>query len=188
MEVIIGAIILVAILGALVKSGQSTAKGRSHPPPAITPKRPIAPTQSAAKPAAPSYCPDNPIIGTAYVIDGDTIIINKTRIRLFGIDAPEMDHPYGAKSKWAMVALCKGQKVTAVPDGSLSHDRCVARCFLPDGRDLSAELVKQGLAIDWPKFSAGEYRRFEPDGVRRKLWRAHNRQTGRYVPPAQPRA
>lgn len=128
-----------------------------------------------------------PIVGRAWVVDGDTIKINNQQIRLYGIDAPEMEHPYGPKSKWAMVALCKGQEITAIPDGSSSHDRCVARCYLPDGRDLSAELVKQGLAIDWPKFSGGEYTKFEAEGVRKKLWRAHNRQVGKYVPPYTPK-
>lgn len=126
-----------------------------------------------------------PLVGRAWVVDGDTIVIQNTNIRLYGIDAPEMEHPYGAKSKWAMVALCKGQVITAIPDGSSSYERCVARCFLPDGRDLSAELVKQGLALDWPKFSGGEYAKFEPEGVRKKLWRAHNRQIGKYIPPVK---
>ena len=31
------------------------------------------------------------ITGIAKVIDGDTILINKKKIRLFGIDAPERD-------------------------------------------------------------------------------------------------
>ena len=33
------------------------------------------------------------IIGNAWVIDGDTIEISGTRIRLEGIDAPELDQP-----------------------------------------------------------------------------------------------
>ncbi|MDO8982133.1 MAG: hypothetical protein Q7V03_00625 [Cypionkella sp.] len=35
--------------------------------------------------------------GSAYVRDGDSLIINKIQIRLFGIDAPELNHPYGKK-------------------------------------------------------------------------------------------
>jgi endonuclease YncB( thermonuclease family) len=84
--------------------------------------------------------------GRAWVIDGDTIDLGGTRIRLSGIDAPEMDHPYGKSAKWALVNLCKGQEVRAVFDGDLSHDRTVAPCYLPDGRDPSVELVKAGMA------------------------------------------
>lgn len=50
------------------------------------------------------------VSGPAYVIDGDSIVIKKTQIRLYGVDAPELNHPYGKKAKWALVSLCKGQK------------------------------------------------------------------------------
>ncbi|MFO1202261.1 MAG: thermonuclease family protein [Tabrizicola sp.] len=123
--------------------------------------------------------------GRAWVIDGDTLDISGTRIRLAGIDAPEMDHPYGKSAKWALVDLCKGQEVRAVFDGDLSHDRTVATCYLPDGRDLSAEMVRAGLAIDWPKFSRGRYSGLEVPGIRRKLWRCDARQKGR-MPPGLP--
>ena len=116
--------------------------------------------------------------GRCWVIDGDTIVINSIRLRLAGIDAPELDHPWGQRSKWALVQLCKGQTVTARIKPELSYDRMVAECFLPDGRDLGAELVRTGLALDWPKFSGGKYRHLEPADARRKLWRAQARQRG----------
>ncbi|MFT5797330.1 MAG: micrococcal nuclease [Candidatus Azotimanducaceae bacterium] len=117
--------------------------------------------------------------GAACVTDGDTIVINKTQIRLFGVDAPELDHPYGKKAKWAMVKLCKGHKIRAEVSDQDKYGRVVARCFLPDGRDLSAEMVKQGLAIDWAKFSGGIYRKMETSDARKKLWLADARQKGR---------
>jgi micrococcal nuclease len=123
--------------------------------------------------------------GRAWVIDGDTIDIAGTRIRLAGIDAPEMDHPYGRNAKWTLINLCKGQEVRAVFDGDLSHDRTVATCFLSDGRDLSAEMVKAGMAVDWRKFSRGKYAGLEVAGIRRKLWRCDARQKGR-MPPSLP--
>ena len=127
-------------------------------------------------------CTPGPTIlkGRCYVIDGDTITINSVPIRLAGIDAPELDHPYGQAAKWAMVRITKGQIITARIAPEMSYDRTVAICCLPDGRDIAAELVKQGLALDWPLFSKGRYREFEPDGVRRKLWMTNKRQ-----PPAQ---
>ncbi|HPD93703.1 MAG TPA: thermonuclease family protein [Pararhodobacter sp.] len=119
------------------------------------------------------------IQGRCTVIDGDTVIIQGTRLRLFGIDAPELDHPYGQKSKWAVIRMCQDQVVTAELHESVSYDRKVARCVLPDGRDIGAELVRMGLALDWPKFSGGRYGHLEPAGIRRKLWRADARQKGR---------
>ncbi|WP_197491901.1 thermonuclease family protein [Rhizobium bangladeshense] len=117
--------------------------------------------------------------GKCWVVDGDTIVIDKVHIRLAGIDAPELDHPFGKQAKWALVQLCKGQVVTARIRPELSYDRVVAECFLSDGRDLSAELVRSGLALDWPKFSGGKYRHLETADARKKLWRADARQGGK---------
>jgi endonuclease YncB( thermonuclease family) len=167
----------------------------SHRPKLVVIEREIAPAldRSRFKPRAP--VPTQPLAikiveveelrGRAWVIDGDTIDICGTRIRLAGIDAPEIGHPYGNNAKWALVNLCKGQTVRAVFDGDLSHDRTVATCYLPDGRDLSAEMVKAGMAIDWRKFSRGKYAGLEPDGIRKKLWRCDARQKGR-MPPVMP--
>ncbi len=116
------------------------------------------------------------------MIDGDTIVINKTHIRLFGIDAPEMDQPYGKKAKWALVKLTRGQVVTANLFEDESYDRVVAHCVLEDGTDLSEELVKQGLALDWAKFSGGAYRDMETDDARKKLWRVAAKHKGKLRP------
>ena len=109
------------------------------------------------------------IKGKAYVIDGDTIRIKSTKIRLFGIDAPEEDQSWGRKSKWAMLDICRGQIITVSLNGTRSYDRLVGTCFLPDGTDIGAEIVKRGLALDLPEFSYGKYRDLEPVGARRRL-------------------
>jgi endonuclease YncB( thermonuclease family) len=120
--------------------------------------------------------------GRCWVIDGDTIVINRTHVRLAGIDAPELDQPYGQNAKRALMQLCRGQLITAVLDGSTSHDRVVGTCHLKDGRDLSAEMVKAGHALDWAKHSGGLYRHLEEDGLRKRLWRVDARQKGRMPP------
>ncbi len=63
--------------------------------------------------------------------------------------------------------MCKGQVVTAAIKETDTHDRVVAKCYLPDGRDLAAELVKLGLALDWPKYSGGEYAGLNPKAFER---------------------
>lgn len=128
--------------------------------------------------ATPSPPLATTLAGTCYVIDGDTIQIGKVRLRLAGIDAPELDHPWGKKAKWELVQICKGQIVTAEIEPDISYDRLVATCYLSDGRDLSAEMVKRGLALDWPKYSGGKYSSLEPQGVRKKHWKAAARQRG----------
>ena len=72
--------------------------------------------------------------------------------------------------------MCKGKTVTAVIKPEASYDRLVAKCYLPDGTDIAAELVGQGLALDWATFSGGEYRHLEPFDARKKLWRAAMKQ------------
>ena len=86
---------------------------------------PWEPQRQPEEPAAQQI-----IRGHCWVIDGDTIVINKIHIRLAGIDAPETDHPYGQNAKRALMNLRCGQVVTAVMDGSTSHDRTiVARTY-----------------------------------------------------------
>lgn len=150
-------------------------------PPKLQRSQPRVPPRRPAREARkPSGIPSTETLkGKCYVIDGDTIVIAGTHIRIAGIDAPELDQPFGKKAKFAMVALCKGQIITADVQEGLSYDRIVAKCFLPDGRDLAAELVKQGLALDWAKFSGGAYRSLEPEGVRKKLWRVTAKHQGR---------
>lgn len=121
--------------------------------------------------AAPPIPRSRELSGKCYVIDGDTIIIQRTKIRLAGVDAPELDQPYGQKSKWAMVNICKGQVVTVKLNGETSYDRLVGTCYLSDGRDIGAELIKQGLAVDFGYFSGGKYRNLELKGARYRLRR-----------------
>lgn len=139
--------------------------------------RPVEPPPFDATTAAPAPQPSC-LTGPARIIDGDSIVIRKTQIRLFGIDAPEINHPYGQKAKWALVRLCKGQAIRAEILETDTHGRTVAKCYLEDGRDLSCEMVKLGLAIDWPKFSGGTYRHLEPPDARKKMWLADARQKG----------
>jgi micrococcal nuclease len=145
--------------------------------------------QQIAYRPAPSVSPPKQqfyvISGKCWVIDGDTIDIDGNRIRLAGIDAPEMDHPYGNSAKRLLIKLCKGQIIRAVFENDSTYGRSVATCYLPDGRDLSAEMVKAGMAIDWRKFSGGKYRAMETPDARKKLWRCDARQKGR-MPPVIP--
>jgi endonuclease YncB( thermonuclease family) len=88
------------------------------------------------------------VIGIA---DGDTITVltaDKTqhRIRLHGIDAPEMGQDFGSRAKQAASSLAIGKTVTIRPRDTDRHGRTVAEVFLPDGRSLNREMVRQGLA------------------------------------------
>ena len=178
--ILFGLVILVVIM---TKSGGGTSN--KTPPPTI-PFKPTNNVKIAGKVPEPfdgatqETVQANQIIrGPAYVIDGDSIVIKKNQIRRFGIDAPELDHPYGKKAKWALVRLGRGHEVSAEIIAKDDHGRYVAKWILPEGQDLSAEMIKLGLAIDWPKFSDGVYSQMEVAGVRKRLWLADARQKGR---------
>lgn len=175
MEIILFVILVTAIVVASVTRRKNTPEAVAPPQPELkqVSAQPRPFDQRTAEPA------QEILTGSAYVVDGDTITIKKTQIRLFGIDAPELNHPHGKKAKWALVSLCKGQKVSAEITEKDVHGRTVAKCYLPDGKDLSAEMVKLGLAIDWPKFSGGRYGALETPDARKKMWLADARQKGR---------
>ena len=172
-------LLAVAVILFLAFRGRQASDRRTLPrrpnPNRNTPPKPQPFDTSSAK----TQLAGSKLEGRAYIVDGDTLVIKKVQIRLFGVDAPELNHPFGNKAKWAMVALCKGQTIRAEITEKDAYGRTVAKCYLPDGRDLSAEMVKQGMAIDWPKFSGGIYRAMELPGVRKKLWLADARQKGR---------
>lgn len=50
-----------------------------------------------------------------------------------------------------------------------SYDRLIGTCYLSEGQDIGAELIKRGLALDGCIFCEGKYRHLEPNGVRRKI-------------------
>ncbi|WP_308916834.1 thermonuclease family protein [Jannaschia sp. LMIT008] len=178
----VGLIVAVILVGRLVAHAMRSSQAYwSEPKRLDRHQSPPAPPTGAAPDHQTGRIVSQPIVieGRARIVDGDTLIIGRTSIRLFGIDAPEIDHPYGNKAKWALIGLCKGQDVTATLMEADHYGRLVARCTLKDGRDLSAEMVKLGLAIDWPKHSGGRYLRYEVSGARKRMWLANARQKGR---------
>lgn len=91
------------------------------------------------------------------VIDGDTFQLSRplVRIRLCGVDAPEMGQPYHREATHYIEALVAGKAVhcKVVGEGTpcdgrsrkKSGDRFVAQCFV-DGADIADGLIKLGLA------------------------------------------
>lgn len=90
------------------------------------------------------------------VVDGDTLrCADGTRIRLWGISAPERYEIDGPASTRALARIVAGQTMRCIPKGR-SYERIVARCFV-GGRDVGGEMVRQGFAADWPRYSRGFY-------------------------------
>ena len=110
-----------------------------------------------------------PFEGKAHVIDGDTIVVKRQKIRLAGVNAPELDQAWGQKSKWEMVKILKGKVVKVVPNGETSYDRIVATFYIDGDKDIGAELISRGLARDIPAFTGGKYKEYETGAGRRRV-------------------
>lgn len=96
------------------------------------------------------------------VTDGDTFRCDDgTRVRLHGIDAPEMDTAQGPASRDALRLLIEGRAVACAQKGT-SYNRVVATCLL-DGEDIAAMMVERVMARDCPRYSGGAYSGLETD-------------------------
>ena len=97
------------------------------------------------------------ILSSYSITDGDTLRSGDTRIRLWGIDAPEAKRPGGFAATRHLERLTAGQVLTCMPVDTDRYGRTVARCALPDGTDIACAMVAAGRARDWPKYSGGYY-------------------------------
>ena len=137
---------------------------------------------------SPKTVQPNTLSGVPRVIDGDTIQIGKTRIRLHGIDAPEakqectVDNKEWRCGKEATSALKDAigdKKVNCSRKDTDRYGRVVAVCRVGD-LDLNALMVRQGWAMAYRQYSM-DYVRDENLAERgeRGMWR------GDFVAPSE---
>ncbi len=93
------------------------------------------------------------------VLDGDTFTLKgqSRRIRVWGLDAPEWDHAGGSAATATMRGLIAGQTLRCQVRDMDRYGRLVAQCFLPDGRDIAAEMIRSGAATEYCRYSRGYY-------------------------------
>jgi endonuclease YncB( thermonuclease family) len=125
------------------------------------------------------------LVGQASVVDGDTLEIHGTRIRLWGIDAPEssqlcrgedsLQYRCGTEAANALAAFIAARPVNCSPINLDRYGRTVATCSV-GGADLGEWLVQNGLALDWPEYSKKQYDAVQR-GAERGIWK------GSYVEP-----
>ena len=127
------------------------------------------------------------ITGKPRVVDGDTIHIGKTKIRLHGIDAPEMkqtcrtrkgeEQMCGQLAKQALQRLVQGQDVVCKGDKRDRYKRLLAVCYVGE-INLNAMMVGNGWALAYRKYSK-DYVRAETFAKSRRegMWR------GTFKPP-----
>lgn len=114
-----------------------------------------SPGQSLERPA-------QRVTGQVKVIDGDTIDVSGVRVRLEGIDAPELAQtcPHWLYGRWhagrraaaALMRMTAGRTVECASRGRDSYGRMLGVCSV-GGVDLNREMVSQGNAWAFVKYS-----------------------------------
>jgi endonuclease YncB( thermonuclease family) len=91
------------------------------------------------------------------VIDGDTYEVDRplgavVKVRLWGIDAPEFDQPYGVKARDAAVRYIARKTVGVQVEDVDRYGRAVAQITIRGG-DLGQMLVQDGLAWHYNEYA-----------------------------------
>ena len=90
------------------------------------------------------------------VHDSDTLTTCQgQRVRLAGIDAPELKQRYGYSARDTLKSMALGQDVSLTCDGK-SYNRKVCQVFLGT-RNVNEAMVQQGFAYDYAHYSHGAY-------------------------------
>jgi len=116
--------------------------------------------------------------------DGDTcriLINNKSeKIRFSGIDAPELNQAGGQLAQKTLENLIVNRNVMLICEGfSFNRSTCVV---FYNQKDINGEMVRLGLAWDYPKFSKGKYQNLmiEAQMKKRGLWKTAKKITSPY--------
>ena len=114
--------------------------------------------------------------------DGDSfVLLHKGRtveVRLFGIDAPEWNQPYGDKARSFLRRKAYQARVTIQVITWDRYNRAIARVILPSGQNLAHELVRAGMAWWYRRYAPQDHvlARLEAEARKEKrgLWRQPN--------------
>lgn len=104
-------------------------------------------------------------VGNSHVVDGDTLDLGGTRIRLFGIDAPETSQTCkrdgrvwgcGAEAEAALVSVISGRDVSCEEQDTDRYGRIVGICRAGT-ENLNAWMVANGWAVAYRQYGGDLY-------------------------------
>ena len=131
------------------------------------------------------------IFGSGNVIDGDTLTVSDTKIRLYGIDAPESEqkcyrknkqisYPCGSEATVAFKDMIEGKTLSCKKKSIDRYSRILAVCRIAgaEGIEVNAEMVFSGWALAYRQYSQ-KYINQEKDAeiAQRGIWQ------GQFVKP-----
>jgi endonuclease YncB( thermonuclease family) len=103
------------------------------------------------------FPPERITAAVAQTKDGDTIVVNSTTFRLYGMDAPEYrqtckdakgnDWPCGKAARSQLDAYVQSGSIVCEPRAEDKYNRKVAKCASATVPDLAEAMVRSGLAI-----------------------------------------
>lgn len=102
-----------------------------------------------------------PLSGVGKSIDGDSLSVGSTEVRLHGIDAPEFTQTCqrdgrawgcGSEAAFQLSKLVDGKQVDCTPLGADVHGRTLARCRVGE-TDLNRTMVAMGYALAYRRYS-----------------------------------
>lgn len=125
---------------------------RQHRPPDSRPHRlpkgryKLTPYQKHAHPSVLGRISGRriPTSQPIYTIDGDTFRLGSDRIRLRGIDTPELNEPGGQAARQRLEQLLQEGSIRIVPHGQDVYGRTVADVFV-NGRNVAEVLKSEGF-------------------------------------------
>lgn len=89
------------------------------------------------------------------VSDGDTITVlhegRQERIRIYGIDCPEKDQPFGQKARDLTASMVAGRTVDVEEKDTDRYGRIVGLVSV-DGTNLNESIVRNGFAWVYPQY------------------------------------
>jgi len=161
-------VIVSAVLGVLAAAwyvwgedlGLPTPGSLGGPSGPVVAEAPSSPSEATPAPANPA--PAGGLVGTATVIDADTLDIHSERIRLVGIDAPESGQKCkdangtlvrcGSEAANALDAFINRNPVTCVSEGKDRYQRTLGKCSVR-GQSIQDWLVRNGHAVAYRAYS-----------------------------------
>jgi endonuclease YncB( thermonuclease family) len=120
------------------------------------------------------------ITGAVRIVDGDTVVVGSTKVRLEGIDAPETDQvcldtngarwTCGIEARDQLKAYIGDRQVSCSLGGVDVYRRTLSVCRVA-GQDINAWMVSEGWALPYVKYSSKYVQAGEEARARRRgMW------------------